>query len=132
MTFQNRSAGPIVVACFGNRTSFPAAGYLGGKCGAPRDFRIEGQPIHPKGRHLLYPGAQVLMPGQTLTLLDAGGGGFGDPLTRRVEEVVADVRAGYVSAEAARRDYGVEVDTTLWVGKRLAAAGEAITEAARR
>jgi N-methylhydantoinase B len=132
MTFQNRSAGPIVVACFGNRTSFPAAGYLGGKCGAPRDFRIAGQPIHPKGRHLLYPGAQVLMPGQTLTLLDAGGGGFGDPLTRRVEEVVADVRAGYVSAEAARRDYGVEVDTTLWVGKRLAAAGEAITEAARR
>jgi N-methylhydantoinase B len=119
MTFQNRSAGPIVVACFGNRTSFPAAGYLGGKPGAQREFSIEGNSVHPKGRHLLYPGAQVLMPGQTLTLRDAGGGGFGDPLTRRVEEVVADVRAGYVSPEAALRDYGVEVDTTLWVGKRL-------------
>jgi N-methylhydantoinase B len=108
-----------VVACFGNRTSFPAAGYLGGQAGAPRDFRIEGQAVHPKGRHLLYPGAQVLMPGQTLSLLDAGGGGFGDPLARRVEDVVADVRAGYVSPEAALRDYGVEVDTTLWIGKRL-------------
>lgn len=122
MTFQNRSTSPIVVACFGNRTSFPAAGYLGARPGALREFRIEDQPVHPKGRHILYPGEQVLLPGQTLTLLDAGAGGFGDPSMRRVEDVVADVRAGYVSPEAALRDYGVEVDTTLWVGKRVTAS----------
>jgi hypothetical protein len=39
-----------------------------------------------------------------------------------VEDVVADVRAGYVSPEGALRDYGVEVDTTLWVGKRVTAS----------
>ncbi|GIX49128.1 MAG: hydantoinase [Candidatus Tectimicrobiota bacterium] len=120
LTFQNRSAWPITVACFGNRTAFPAAGYLGGKPGARREIRIEGKLVHPKGRHLLYPGEQLLLPGQTLTLLDAGGGGFGDPLARPVEAVVADVRAGYVSPEAALRDYGVEVDTTRWQGRRVA------------
>jgi hypothetical protein len=36
--------------------------------------------------------------------------------------VVADVRAGYVSLEGALRDYGVEVDTALWVGKRVTAS----------
>ena len=38
-----------------------------------------------------------------------GGGGFGDPLERPAERVLADVRSGYVSLEAARRDYGVVV-----------------------
>ena len=36
-----------------------------------------------------------------------GGGGFGDPLTREPAHVARDVRLGYVSREAARRDYGV-------------------------
>lgn len=118
IAFQNRSADPVVVACFGNRTSFPAAGYQGGKPGAQRVFYIEENTVHPKGRHFLQPGEQVLMPGQTLTLRDAGGGGFGEAWERRVEDVVADVRAGYVSPEGALRHYGVEVDTALWVGKR--------------
>jgi len=38
-----------------------------------------------------------------------GGGGFGDPLERAPERVLADVRAGYVSLEAAARDYGVVI-----------------------
>ncbi|WP_089720865.1 hydantoinase B/oxoprolinase family protein [Candidatus Entotheonella palauensis] len=118
LAFQNRSAHPVVVACFGNRTSFPAAGYQGGKPGAQRVFYIEENAVHPKGRHFLQPGEQVLMPGQTQTLRDAGGGGFGEAWERRVEDVAADVRAGYVSPDGALRDYGVEVDTDLWIGKR--------------
>src|SRR5215472_14636534 len=38
-----------------------------------------------------------------------GGGGFGDPLERIAERVLADVRSGYVSLEAARRDYRVVI-----------------------
>ncbi len=38
-----------------------------------------------------------------------GGGGFGDPLERPAEQVLRDVTAGYVSVEAARRDYGVVI-----------------------
>lgn len=36
-----------------------------------------------------------------------GGGGFGDPLDRPEDLVLEDVRLGYVSPEAAERDYGV-------------------------
>ena len=50
------------------------------------------------------------MPGQTLTVLDAGGGGFGLAKQRSVEAVAKDVLEGYVSPEAALRDYGVTVD----------------------
>jgi N-methylhydantoinase B len=38
-----------------------------------------------------------------------GGGGFWQSQERDPEQVLADVRAGYVSLEAARRDYGVVV-----------------------
>ena len=38
-----------------------------------------------------------------------GGGGWGDPLERPVDEVVRDVRWGKVSFIAARDDYGVEL-----------------------
>jgi N-methylhydantoinase B len=39
-----------------------------------------------------------------------GGGGFGDPHTRDPARVAHDVRNGFVSVEAAARDYGVVVD----------------------
>jgi N-methylhydantoinase B len=38
-----------------------------------------------------------------------GGGGYGSPRERPVEDVLRDVRRGYVSAESALRDYGVEI-----------------------
>jgi N-methylhydantoinase B len=38
-----------------------------------------------------------------------GGGGFWDPVERDPERVLADVRSGYVSLEAARRDYAVVI-----------------------
>jgi N-methylhydantoinase B len=38
-----------------------------------------------------------------------GGGGYGDPFARDPELVRQDVIAGYVSPEAAARDYGVMV-----------------------
>ena len=39
-----------------------------------------------------------------------GGGGYGDPRERPVEDVLADVRNGLVSVARARDDYGVVVD----------------------
>jgi len=39
-----------------------------------------------------------------------GGGGYGPPWERDPELVLEDVRKGYVSAERARRDYGVAID----------------------
>jgi N-methylhydantoinase B len=54
-------------------------------------------------------GGVALQPGDVIRMSQAGGGGFGDPRTRPVEEVVRDVREGYVSAEAAQVSYGVAV-----------------------
>ena len=43
--------------------------------------------------------------------LSPGGGGWGDPFRRPALEVAHDVRDGLVSIEAARRSYGVVVDS---------------------
>jgi N-methylhydantoinase B len=47
--------------------------------------------------------------GDGFTVETAGGGGFWSPFERDPERVLADVRSGYVSLEAARRDYGVVI-----------------------
>jgi N-methylhydantoinase B len=47
-----------------------------------------------------------------------GGGGWGDPLRRDEAEIAADVEAGYISAESARRDYGVEIDPATGAATR--------------
>ncbi len=44
----------------------------------------------------------------------AGGGGWGDPLERDSAAVLRDVRNEFLSAERARADYGVIVDTKAW------------------
>jgi N-methylhydantoinase B len=50
-----------------------------------------------------------IAPGERVTCVSAGGGGYGDPLSREPEAVRRDVAFGYVSREAALAVYGVEV-----------------------
>ena len=45
--------------------------------------------------------------GSTIRFEGSGAGGFGDPLKRDPDAVAHDVRVGYVSIEAAEREYGV-------------------------
>jgi N-methylhydantoinase B len=47
--------------------------------------------------------------GDSFLIETAGGGGFWNPSERDPERVLDDVRAGYVSLEAARRDYRVVI-----------------------
>jgi N-methylhydantoinase B len=49
--------------------------------------------------------------GAEVCVLTGGGGGWGPPDEREPERVLQDVLDGFVSAEAARRDYGVVIDT---------------------
>jgi N-methylhydantoinase B/oxoprolinase/acetone carboxylase alpha subunit len=51
----------------------------------------------------------VLRRGDQVLLTMPGGGGYGDPLSRPVEQVVHDVEEGWVSPEAALDRYGVSV-----------------------
>jgi N-methylhydantoinase B len=50
-----------------------------------------------------------LKAGDAYLMQSGGGGGFGSPLERDAERVAHDVREGYVSRDAAHRDYGVIV-----------------------
>jgi len=51
----------------------------------------------------------VLRRGDILLLETGGGGGHGHPFDRPAERVLQDVRDGFVSLDAARRDYGVVI-----------------------
>ena len=70
-----------------------------------------------------------IKPGETVTNMNPGGGGYGNPHERPVEKVVWDVRNGLVSIEGAKKDYGVviadpetlEVDTAATARLRSAA-----------
>jgi N-methylhydantoinase B len=57
-------------------------------------------------------GDQRLKAGDILRLERPGGGGLGNPLERPPQDVLEDVRQGYVSAARARADYGVAVNFT--------------------
>jgi N-methylhydantoinase B len=48
--------------------------------------------------------------GDVIRLHKAGGSGLGSPLARPIDQVMADVRNGYVSIAAAADDYGVVID----------------------
>jgi N-methylhydantoinase B len=51
----------------------------------------------------------VVRRGDILLVETGGGGGHGHPFDRPPDDVIADVEGGFVSTEAAARDYGVVV-----------------------
>jgi N-methylhydantoinase B len=48
-----------------------------------------------------------LVRGERIRIESPGGGGWGNPAERDPALVREDLRLGYISAEAARRDYGL-------------------------
>ena len=101
VVIRNDSGRPMTVFSMANRTEFPALGFAGAGPGRRREHRIDGKAVDPKGAHTLAPGAR-------LTLIEAGGGGFGEAAAREPAKLDADLAEGFVSAEGARRDYGFE------------------------
>jgi N-methylhydantoinase B len=84
----------------------PPNGIAGGHPGRPGSIVINPDTPDEKRlptRYADYP----LRKGDIFRLDTPGGGGHGDPLAREPERVLADVREGFISPEAAERDYGV-------------------------
>jgi N-methylhydantoinase B len=95
---------PIRLSLLSDRRKYPATGLAGGRPGASAEIALgDGTHPHPKSR-------TGLKPGERLVMRYSGGGGYGDPRQRDPDAVRRDVAAGYVSREAAKRDYGVDVD----------------------
>src|SRR5262249_3313515 len=55
-------------------------------------------------------GQQTVPKGDRVIIAMPGGGGLGNPRRRAAAAVADDVRQGFISAAAARRDYGVAVN----------------------
>jgi len=86
-----------------DRVRYPGAGLEGGKPGARGEFKIDNQ-AHAEPKTLLS-----LNPHSRVQLNLPGGGGYGDAFERDPKSVLHDVVSGYVSLEAAERDYGVVI-----------------------
>ncbi len=108
---------PANHSCMYDRTGNPAQGLLGGKPGASGQARLsDGGRPHPKSHY-------VLQPGQRVVLSLPGGGGYGEPRERDPQRVLADARQGYISLEAAEKDYAVVIDAaTMRVDEAATAA----------
>jgi N-methylhydantoinase B len=61
-----------------------------------------------------------LQPGDAFRMRSGGGGGYGSPLDRPIEDVEADAKQGYISVEAARECYGVVLNPESFVADRAA------------
>ena len=85
-----------------DRLHHPALGRAGGGAGGATVItRSDGVVMRGKGKQFVPAGCSVNMG-------FAGGGGYGNPRLRARESVAQDVLGGYVSEEAAIKDYGFE------------------------
>jgi N-methylhydantoinase B len=96
-----QSQEPLRISLLSDRQKYAAQGLRGGKEGGKvRIETTDGRRPHPKSR-------SMLQPGEKLVLRFGGGAGYGEPRERERERVLADVKGGYITEEAAVREYGV-------------------------
>ncbi|MEI4273590.1 hydantoinase B/oxoprolinase family protein [Klenkia sp. LSe6-5] len=91
-----------------DRSILACWGVKGGKAGRP--FQITVDPGGPDEHEVdALADAEPLKAGTVVRVRTTGGGGWGDPLDRPVEEVLRDIAWLKVSVQGARDDYGVVV-----------------------
>lgn len=125
LAFRVFAPGSRITARNRDRGFFRPWGLLGGRAAGLSDMVL-----NPGTDEFLRLGnidTAVLQPGDVLEIRSAGGGGRGDPYEREPWRVAQDVARGYVSHEAAERDYGVivregTVDEAATAGLRAARA----------
>jgi N-methylhydantoinase B len=91
-----------------DRTKYPPWGAHGGKEARPGRFTLvkAGSTLaQAVDKESAYP----LEPGDLVCVETGGGGGYGPPTERSLDAIHRDLDAGYVTAAAAERDYGVKV-----------------------
>lgn len=111
MEFQLFAPQSMVTARNRDRSVFSSWGLKGGMSGATS--RFARNPGTPGGVELGSTDIVHCDPGDIILIQGPGAGGYGDPRQRPPEKVAADVRAGFVSRESARRDYGVVLTEDL-------------------
>ncbi|MGH9089309.1 MAG: hydantoinase B/oxoprolinase family protein [Acidimicrobiales bacterium] len=104
------------------REKCPPWGLFGGRSAVAGGIELRDG---PDGDHRsIGSGRQNVRAGASARIMSGGGGGWGDPLDRPLDEVDADLLDGFVTTDAGERCYGVVVDrsTGLVDRERTAAA----------
>ena len=99
---------PCALTVTFERHGCPPWGLFGGGDGEPGYVEIER--VGGERRTVLKVSDTPLDRGDRVFIHTGGGGGYGSPLQRSPARVAADVEAGFVSRDAARDAYGVELD----------------------
>ena len=93
------------VAAFRGNTSRRLSapwGLFGGLSGGLSTIMIDGEPMSDESR-----GYPLLQPGQVVSVVTGGSGGYGDPRERDRAFVESDLADGFISEEQARDAYGL-------------------------
>lgn len=133
---------PVRLRGYGINRDSGGAGRFRGGCGVVREFEVLADTsmlavridsvVNPpwgvaggmnggsgravvNGDRLLAPlsDGNMLKKGDVFRIETGGGGGWGHPFDRPMEDVLADVQGGFVSEAAAARDYGVAITNGL-------------------
>ena len=94
---------PFAISAYYDRIDHPPRGRQGGHNGMAGTLTLQS------GGKLRGMGQQTIGKTDRVIISAPGGGGLGNPRKRAIESVAQDVREGFISAEAAKRDYGVAV-----------------------
>jgi N-methylhydantoinase B len=91
----------IILSGSAGRMRFPPQGLFGGRPGALCRIDVNDTPIRPTSSpEIPFRASDVVR------LRLPGGGGYGEPAKRDRQLIESDLRNGYITPEAARRDYG--------------------------
>ncbi|UYN95601.1 MAG: hydantoinase B/oxoprolinase family protein [Enhydrobacter sp.] len=104
MEVSTLDSAPFALSAYYDRIDHPPRGREGGHAGTA------GAVTLASGRKLRGKGQQTVPRNDRVIIAMPGGGGLGNPRKRAVAAVADDVKQGFISAEAARRDYGVAVN----------------------
>ena len=92
------------IAIQAGRFIYPPGGIFGGKDGSKAKFMKNSENADPSGLTFCDPGDRI-------SFISAGGGGYGNPFERDPKAVERDVEYGYISIESAKQDYGVMIES---------------------
>ena len=92
--------------CIMDRTVSRPWGMFGGRAGQPSVVTV-ARADAPITEHTWSNGVPI-QAGDVIEVLTGGGGGWGDALRRERERVRADLAAGYITADHAHAEYGLE------------------------
>ncbi|MCL4295451.1 MAG: hydantoinase B/oxoprolinase family protein [Anaerolineae bacterium] len=103
----------VFLSLWFDRTRTPAWGLFGGQAGAVPEVILH--PDTAQAQRLLKVNHLPLKAGTVFRVASGGGGGYGSPQDRPVERVMEDLVDGYISREAAEKEYSLPVKMRQWL-----------------